>query len=74
MHNKSLCMCMHMDMDTCTGSMISCSVSLLRQGGAAAPSSGFGSALVLLCLQVLVMHHDLQPVVPVADSVIGAAG
>ncbi len=30
--------------------------------------------LVLLRLQVLVVHHGLQPVVPVADSVIGAAG
>ena len=30
--------------------------------------------LVLLRLQVLVMHHGLQPVVPVTDGVIGAAG
>ena len=30
--------------------------------------------LILLRLQVLVMHHGLQPVVPVADGVIGAAG
>ena len=45
-------------------------VSLLRQGG----QLHHHLVLVLLRLQVLVMHHGLQPVVPVADSVIGAAG
>ena len=31
-------------------------------------------ALVLLRLHLLVVHHGLEPVVPVADGVIGAAG
>lgn len=53
------------------GSMMTrCLVSLLRQGG----QLHHHLVLVLLRLQVLVMHHGLQPVVPVADSVIGAAG
>ena len=45
-------------------------LSLLRQGG----QLPHHLALVLLRLHLLVVHHGLQPVVPVADGVIGAAG
>ena len=31
-------------------------------------------SLVLLRLHLLVVHHGLKPVVPVADGVVGAAG
>ena len=45
-------------------------LSLLRQGG----QLPHHLALVLLRLHLLVVHHGLEPVVPVADGVIGAAG